>query len=110
MGGAATPEQVPRKRFRVRVVNIWQSISDRGPIARKPLAFCHPASVDAATELRENYKPMNGNTVWNAVSGPEHQHQWFYYPAMRRGEMLVFYGYNGERTPVLHTAFDLPAN
>lgn len=95
-----------RTRIRVRVVNIWQSISDKGPIQRKPLALVHPNSVKAS-ELRANYKEMNGNTVWNLTRTPESQHAWWYFNEMKRGEMLVFYGYD-EEIPVLHTAFELP--
>ena len=100
-----------KKRIRVQVVNIWQSISEHGPIQRKPLCLAHPSSVRAG-ELRENYKEMNGNTVYNLARTPESQHEWWYYSQMALGEMLVFYGYD-ESMPVLHTAFDLrnaPAN
>ena len=100
-----------KKRIRVQVLNLWQSISERGPIQRKPLCLAHPSSV-RASELRENYKKMNGNTVYNLARTPESQHEWWYYSQMALGEMLVFYGYD-ESMPVLHTAFELrnaPAN
>lgn len=88
----------------VRVVNVWQSISDRGPVRVKPLALCDPASVNLRRDGRRRHCAANGNTVWNLARHDPAQ-RWWYYDAMARGELLVFFGYHPDQ-PVFHSAFE----
>lgn len=94
---------------RFAIVNVWRPLF--GPIEDAPLAVCDARSVRkpdlVACDLV--FRDRVGETYALAYS-PEHR--WFYYPRMRRGEVLLLKCYDSYEDVARfspHTAFDDPA-
>ena len=94
---------------RFAVVQVWRAI--RLPIESNPLAICDARSLAPgyliAAERR--YPDRVGETYQTAYN-PDHE--WFYFPKMRRDEALVFTVYDSARDGrarfTAHTAFNDP--
>ena len=104
---AEEAEDLLQRRF--AVVQVWRPIG--APVRRMPLAICDAQSIAVddlnPTELR--YEHRVGEVLQLTYSPA---HRWFYFPAMRRDEALVFKCYDsltdGRARFTAHTAFDDP--
>ena len=94
---------------RFSIINVWRSA--KGPVLNSPLACCDAATLaDAdliASERRAAERIGELQLVtWNAA------HQWYYYPAMQRNEVLLIKTFDsatdGRARRSIHTAFDNP--
>lgn len=111
---AAGVSEAELRRSRILVVNTWRSVGPE-PLQRFPLALADRRSVPR-TCLRSNLigkvpsgRPRGGIEVYAARHDPGHQ--WYFYPAMTRDEVLLWKGYDSAEVPLrptLHTAFDHP--
>ena len=80
------------------MLNVWRSVSNKGPIQQFPLAVCAANSLkypDDFVVFEIQYKDRIGENwfVRDSVSAKEidqHHHQWFYYPKMKKSEALIF--------------------
>ncbi len=105
----APAEAEERLKQRFAIVNIWRPI--RGPVEEAPLAVCDAHSIAPgdliATDLR--YPDRIGET-YSIAYNPAHR--WFYFPQMRREEVLFLKCYDsatdGRARFAAHTAFDDP--
>jgi len=100
-------EQLLKRRF--AIIQVWRSIAH--PIVKNPLAFADARSI-APEDLHvsERRYPDRVGQTYRLSYNPAHQ--WFYFPAMRRDEALVFKVYeskkDGRARFVPHTSFDNP--
>lgn len=80
-------------RHRIVEVNVWRPI--RGPVQGKPLAVIDAASVNPEDVVRCEliYLDRRGEIYYLAHS-PEHE--WYYYPDMRREEALLIKGFDSD--------------
>ena len=96
------------------VINTWRSVGPK-PLRRFPLALADRRTISPSC-LRANLigkvpsgEPRGGIDVYSAHFEPGHQ--WYYYPAMNPGEVLLWKGYDSAETPLrptLHTSFNDP--
>ncbi|MBG0812142.1 methyltransferase [Methylosinus sp. H3A] len=105
LGEAA--ERFSRRRF--AIINVWRPLF--GPVEDAPLAVCDARSVAARDLVACDliFRDRRGETYALAYS-PEQR--WFYYPRMRRGEVLLLKCYDSRADVARfspHTAFDDPA-
>ena len=105
------PEQAAfRLRGRHAVINVWRPI--RGPVEQLPLAVCDAQSI-APDDLvpTDLVYPDRVGEVYAVRYRADHR--WFYYPGMRRDEVLLIKTYDsledGRARFTAHTAFDDPA-
>jgi hypothetical protein len=103
----AEAESWARERF--AIVNVWRPLF--GPIEDAPLAVCDARSVRpedlVACDLV--FRDRVGETY---ALGYSPEQRWFYYPHMRRGEVLLLKCYDSREDVARfspHTAFDDPA-
>ncbi|HEX2892094.1 CmcJ/NvfI family oxidoreductase [Vineibacter terrae] len=96
-------------RRRYVFINVWRPI--REPVLSSPLAVCDAQSMDPAdlipSDLR--YRDRTGETYAVAYNP---RHRWFYFPRMRRNEVLFLKCFDsatdGRARLTAHTAFDDP--
>ncbi|TDX64717.1 hypothetical protein EDE12_1047 [Methylosinus sp. sav-2] len=105
MGDAA--ERFSRPRF--AIINVWRPLF--GPVEDAPLAVCDARSVAPGDLVACDlvFRDRRGETYALAYSP---QQRWFYYPRMRRGEVLLLKCYDSRADVARfspHTAFDDPA-
>ena len=100
-------EALLERRF--AIIQVWRAINQ--PIRSNPLAIADAQSV--ALEdfmLAERRYPNRVGQTYRLRYSP--QHQWFYFPEMRRDEALVFKVYDsvkdGRARFTAHTSFDDP--
>jgi hypothetical protein len=94
---------------RFAIVNVWRPLF--GPIEDSPLAVCDARSVrpESLVACDLLFRDRVGETYALAYSSEQ---RWFYYPRMRRGEVLLFKCYDSRADVARfapHTAFDDPA-
>jgi hypothetical protein len=96
---------------RFAIIQVWRAINQ--PIRSNPLAIADARSV--AFEdfmLAERRYPNRVGQTYRLRYSP--QHQWFYFPEMRRDEALVFKVYDsakdGRARFTAHTSFDDPTS
>jgi hypothetical protein len=102
-------EAEERLKHRFAIINIWRPI--RGPVEEAPLAVADARSIAPgdliATDLL--YPDRTGET-YSIAYNPAHR--WFYFPEMRREEVLFLKVYDsatdGRARFAAHTAFDDP--
>ena len=102
-------EAEERLKHRFAIINIWRPI--RGPVEEAPLAVADARSIAPgdliATDLL--YPDRTGET-YSVAYNPAHR--WFYFPEMRREEVLFLKVYDsatdGRARFAAHTAFDDP--
>jgi hypothetical protein len=93
---------------RYEVINIWRSIG--GPVAESPLAVCDARSIreEEIIATEEGVK----HEVYMFNFSP--RHQWFYFPAMKNDEVLLFKCFDslndGRARLTAHSAFDDPTS
>ena len=94
---------------RYSIVNLWRSIRD--PVLDAPLAMCDARSVAPGDLVASDiFYPERAGEIYQVLYNPAHD--WAYFPAMTRDEVLVFrqfdsaMGDNGGATP--HAAFEHP--
>jgi hypothetical protein len=94
---------------RFAIVQVWRAINQ--PIQKNPLALADAKSVTAEDFLlSERRYPDRVGQTYRLKYNPNHR--WFYFPAMRRDEALVFKVFDSAKdgrarfTP--HTSFDDP--
>ena len=90
-----TPSDVKRVQF----INCWRSIaSEEVPILRDHLAMCDQRSVvvpdDIVTIPKYDGGKWRDGMRLNAEFAHHRPHRWFYFPLMRRSEVLVFTQYD----------------
>jgi hypothetical protein len=105
----AEAEALLARRF--AIIQVWRAINQ--PIQSNPLAIADARSV--AFEdfmLAERRYPGRVGQTYRLRYSP--QHQWFYFPEMRRDEALVFKVYDSARDGrarfTAHTSFDDPTS
>ena len=94
---------------RFAIVNVWRPI--QGPVQTAPLALCDARSVGSrdliASERRS--KDRVGEILQVAFNPA---HRWFYFPRMRKDEVLLIKTYDSDKSGrarfAIHTAFDDP--
>ncbi len=95
---------------RVAQINAWRPM--HGPVLRSPLALLDASSV-APDDLiaTDNVYPDRVGEIYHLAYHPNHR--WFYFPRMRRHEVVLIKGYDsledGRARFTPHTAFDDPA-
>ncbi|HEX4570389.1 MAG TPA: CmcJ/NvfI family oxidoreductase [Dongiaceae bacterium] len=102
-------EAEERLKHRFAIINVWRPI--RGPVEEAPLAVADARSIAPgdliATDLL--YPDRTGET-YSVAYNPAHR--WFYFPEMRREEVLFLKVYDsatdGRARFAAHTAFDDP--
>ena len=84
---------------RFALINCWRNISDTHAIGEDHLAVCDGRSVVAPDDyLKYDYVSPAGHTsesfYLNAAG--QARHRWYYYPSMRKHEVLVFMQYDSD--------------
>lgn len=100
-------EQLLQHRF--AIIQVWRAINQ--PIMSNPLAIADSASVPAADlMIAERRYPTRVGQTYRLRYGADHQ--WFYFPQMRRDEALVFKVFDsatdGRARFTAHTSFEDP--
>jgi len=102
-------DELLRRRF--AIVQVWRPI--RLPVESFPLAICDARTL--ATDdlvISERRYPSRVGQTYAITYNP--QHQWYWFPRMRRDEALVFKVYDsmkdGRARWTAHTAFDDPSS
>jgi len=100
-------ESLLQRRF--AIIQVWRSIAH--PILKNPLTIADARSVKPEDlHVSERRYPDRVGQTYRLTYNPAHQ--WFYFPAMRRDEALVFKVYeskkDGRARFVPHTSFDNP--
>ena len=96
-----------KRRF--AIIQAWRSIAH--PIVRNPLAIADARSL-APEDLHvsERRYPGRVGQTYRLTYNPAHQ--WFYFPAMRRDEAMVFKVFDSKKDGrarfVPHTSFENP--
>ena len=93
------------------VINVWRPISE--PVQESPIAVCDARTIDQSdwvtSDLR--YRDRTGE-VYSITFNPNHR--WFYFPQMRRNEVILLKCYDstddGRARFTAHTAFDDPTS
>lgn len=102
-------EAEARLRQRFAIVNTWRSVGS--PVIRSPLACCDATTIAGAdlvaSERRAAERIGELELVrWNP------DHQWYYYPAMNRDEVLLIKTFDsakdGRARRSIHSAFENP--
>jgi hypothetical protein len=100
-------EELLKRRF--AIIQVWRPI--RHPVETHPLAICDARSVSFDDfVISERRYPHRVGQTYSVTYNP--QHQWYWFPRMRRDEALVFKVYDsltdGRARWTAHTAFDDP--
>ncbi len=100
-------ETLLKRRF--AIIQVWRSIAH--PILRNPLAIADARSL-AMDDLHVSERRYPGRVGQTYRLSYNPAHQWFYFPAMRRDEALVFKVYDSKKDGrarfVPHTSFENP--
>jgi hypothetical protein len=99
---------------RFAIYNVWQSLTE--PPQDTPLAFCDPATVApgdfaGCDQVLENPEQGTIRYELNILRYRPAQH-WFYFPDLRRDELLIFTGYDSDSAQpqgIAHAAFTDPS-
>jgi len=100
-------ETLLERRF--AIIQVWRSIAH--PILKNPLTIADARSVQPEDlHVSERRYPDRVGQTYRLTYNPAHQ--WFYFPAMRRDEALVFKVYDSKKDGrarfVPHTSFENP--
>jgi len=93
-------------KSRFAIINLWRPID--APIRELPLALCNARTIstDDLVDASVHYRERSGDIYLGTYSP---RHQWFYYSAMDRAELLMFKQYDSDVSSVsrftLHAAF-----
>jgi hypothetical protein len=102
-------EAEARLQRRYLEINVWRSIA--GPVAAWPLAVADARSIGARDLVAsERRYPDRVGEIYHVAYNP--QHRWFYFPQMRRDEVLFIKCFDsakdGRARLSVHTAFEDP--
>jgi hypothetical protein len=102
-------DELVRRRF--AIVQVWRPI--RLPVESFPLAICDVRTLSSDDlVISERRYPNRVGQTYAIKYNP--QHQWYWFPRMRREEALVFKVYDsmkdGRARWTAHTAFDDPSS
>jgi hypothetical protein len=99
---------------RYALYNVWQSLSE--PPQDTPLAFCDPASTapDEFVGCDQVMRMAGGQRISFELGLFHHGsgQRWFYFPNLRRDELLIFTGYDSDALRpqgIAHAAFTDPS-
>lgn len=96
-----------KKRF--AIYNTWRLVSE--PPQSKPLAICDPTSVTIADLVPGDTYYYDEIYHQNALFRYSPHHRWYYYPDLRRDELLIWAGFDSDPSfpsIVPHCAFENP--
>ena len=101
-----------RLEGRIAIFNVWRRF-DTGHL-HAPLAVCDSQSIAESDLLPTDLHDYGGREgfkleIYQALNN--HEHRWFYYPEMKRDEVVMFRTLDTARDPfipTLHSAFDHP--
>jgi hypothetical protein len=80
-------------QHRFAVIQVWRAINQ--PVQRNPLAIADARSLASADLIvTEHRYPNRVGEIYQISHNPDHQ--WFYFPRMRRDEALVFKVFDSE--------------
>jgi len=101
-------DELLKRRF--AIIQVWRPI--RYPVETFPLAICDARSVQFSDfVISERRYPNRVGQTYSVKYNPDHQ--WYWFPLMRRDEALVFKVYDSMRDGrarwTAHTAFDVPS-
>ena len=101
-------EELLKRRF--AIIQVWRPI--RYPVETFPLAICDARSVQFSDfVISERRYPNRVGQTYSVKYNPDHN--WYWFPLMRRDEALVFKVYDlmkdGRARWTAHTAFDVPS-
>ena len=102
-------EAAQRLQGRCAIINVWRPIVE--PLLSAPLALCDARSIaqDDIVTADFIYPDKVGEV---AMFKPSAKHRWFYYPRMRRDEVLLIKIYDSSEDGTArfsaHSAFDDP--
>jgi hypothetical protein len=104
-------EAEARLKKRYVEINIWRPIA--GPVESWPLAVCDAGSLDRQDlVVSERRYPDRVGEIYAVRFNP--RHRWFYFPRMRRDEVLLIKCFDsaedGRARLAVHTAFDDPTS
>eukprot|EP01083_Nonionella_stella_P306865 1076370_1 len=97
---------------RFAIINVWRNISDTNAIQNYHLAMMDARTAMAPDDfIKYDYVPPNGayrvESYYLNASSAAH-HEWYYFPAMNKNELLVFMQYDSDfhsqSRHVFHTA------
>jgi hypothetical protein len=94
-------------KHRFAIIQVWRSISDK-PLLSNPLAIADARSLDMKDLIAaERRYPDRVGETYQIAYNPNHE--WYYFPKMRRDEAIVFKVYeskkDGRARFTAHTAF-----
>ncbi|KAJ1437287.1 hypothetical protein B484DRAFT_445224 [Ochromonadaceae sp. CCMP2298] len=120
-GLGVTDEQL--RSGRLAVINFWRPIQAT-PLSRNPLAVLDASTIgdDDVVLCRHPAKDENFSFIQhyrlpvpfiNTLIRPNPSHKWFYFPAMTRGEVMVFKNYDScglmpHNGVGMHSSFEHP--
>merc|ERR1719387_144976 len=97
------------------MINAWRNISDTAPIFNNTLACCDQTSVSSPDDYLSVDVPLTAEATaeqYRLKSHAAHRHKWYYFPQMKKDEVLLFIQYDSDvNNPTrfcFHTAFDDP--
>jgi len=123
---AGVPEGV---KVRYVLINAWRNISDTHPVYNQPLALLDSASVTDGEMVRVNEPLKHGARCqfrdgmstndcaeqYRLTAARAGEHQWYYYPHMRKEEVLLFKQFDSQWTDLpnssrftFHSSFSDP--
>jgi hypothetical protein len=102
-------DELLRRRF--AIIQVWRPI--RHPVETFPLGICDARSVtEKDFVISERVYPDRVGQTYATAYNP--QHQWYWFPRMRRDEALVFKVFDSEKDGrarwTAHTAFEDPTS
>jgi len=125
---AGIPEGV---RARYVLINAWRNISDTDPVYNQPLACLDSTSITDQEMVRVNEQLKHGARCqfrdgmstndcaeqYRLTAERAAEHEWFYYPHMRKDEVLLFKQFDSDPSRssrfTFHSSFsdpDVPAH
>lgn len=98
-----------RLKNRFAIVNVWRSISS--PVLQTPLTCCDAQTISAEDVIAVERRAVDRIGELELVRFNA-AHQWYYYPAMNKDEVLLIKTYDsesdGRAARSIHTAFNNP--
>ena len=93
---------------RFAVINCWKPI--HGTAFDAPLAVCDAQTIHSSDRVETDLRyPDRTGEIYSFSYSEEHR--WFYYPEMKRDEVMIFRTLDSDMdpfVPTLHSAFDHP--
>ena len=114
-------------KVRYVLINAWRNISDTDPVYNQPLALLDSTAVTANEMVRVNEQLKHGARCqfrdgmstndcaeqYRLTAERASEHEWFYYPHMRKDEVLLFKQFDSDPTRssrfTFHSSFSDPA-